>query len=164
MTQILNFYKSVESLINLILTGEEKKTAYQDFIELKSDFLISINNPKDHAFNSYFLHSIQLFLVNCNVDDRKNLVEVLRENDRMLSGAYILTMVKEKVGTSQEDHFADKFQNMMHNFIVGKKVHFTICLALYFYIENISKIKVKDKRISVGTYEELIRFNSVKRN
>lgn len=158
------FYKPLQSLVNVILTGDEKSPQGEEPIILGEEFLNSVSNPKDDSFNLYFLDRIEKFLANRGKNDRVDMVKVFYDNDDLLSGAYILTNISNKDHRIEDEDFAEKFNKIMLEFVIGGDIHIALCVTLYFYIENLARINSKNRRISIAMYNKALMQNSRKRD
>ena len=158
-----SFYRPLKSLINVILTGDEKSPQGEGSIELDGEFLASIDNPKDDSFNLYFLDRIEKFLTKCGKNDRVDMVRVFYDNVELLSGAYIWTVLTNKNHKIDQELYMDK-NKIMLEYVSGEKAHMALCLTLYFYVENLTRINIKNRKISIDIYNNAIIENSTKRD
>lgn len=159
--EIKEFYKPIKSLVNLILTGEKEINVNDNPIILTQEFIEALSQYNSNSYNSYFLNQIESFLETCNNDDRFDLLKFYQENDVLLIGASILNEQLADSAKLEGKDFSEILDSMFSDFIVNKKVHLVLCFAIYFYIENLSKINIVNGMVSRTDYQKAINFNSV---
>lgn len=164
MMEIKEFYKPIESLVNLILTGEREITINIEPIIVTQEFIVALSQYSSNSYNSYFLNQIEIFLESCNNEERFNFLKFYQENDVLLIGASILSEQLADSAKLEGKDFSEILDSMFSDFIVNKKVHPVLCFAIYFYIENLSKINIVNGMVSRTDYQKAINFNSIKRD
>lgn len=162
--EIKEFYKPITSLVNLILTGEKEITVNNDPIIVIQEFVDAIAQYNRNTYNFYFLNRIESFLETCNNDDRLDLLKFYEENDVLLIGASILNEQLADSAKLEGKDFSEILNSMFSDYIVNKEVHPVLCFAIYFYVENLSKIKIVDGMVSRKEYQKVIEFNSIERD
>ncbi|MGV8994529.1 MAG: hypothetical protein ACOH1O_10540 [Flavobacterium sp.] len=158
-----NFYKPLESLVNVILTGDEKNPQGEHPIQLDGEFLSSISNPADDSFNLCFLDRIHKFLENRGESDRVDLVKVFYDNVDLLAGAFIWTVLTNKNHKINQEISMDQ-NKIMFDYVSVGTAHLALSLTLYFYVENLAGLNISNDTISIDTYNKAIFENSIKRD
>ena len=158
------FYSPIKSLVNLILTGEKKINNNKTLITVCQEFLDSASFNNSDDYNLYYLNCIEVFLNNCNNEERVNLVKVFYENDDLVTGVLLInTLVTNSKSIKQTD-FSDTINSMLANFVANGEVDDILSLSLYFYIERVSKLTIINGELSRSDYEQTIKFHSMKRD
>lgn len=158
------FYKPNQSLVNLILTGEREITVNNDPILITQEFIDAISQYSSNTYNLYFLNRIEIFLESCNNEERFDLLKVYQENDVLLIGASIMSKLFAKSVKLAGNDFSEILNTIFSDFVVAKEVHPVLCFAMYFYLENLSKINIVNGKVSRTDYQKVIKFNSIKRD
>lgn len=156
----IHFYKPVELLINTILTGKETAVFENDLLVLHPAFIKSLKETGDDQNNPYFLSHIECFLKNCTRNTRETLLYFFIENSSSLSAVYLLTGLNDATANK---NLSLGMNLMLTEFVENQKQSNTLILALYFYIENLSRIKLSDSSISKETYQKILKYNSIVR-
>ena len=157
------FYSPIKSLVNLILTGERKINHYLEFIPITQEFVNSLINIDDDYYNIHFLHCIALFLDECNVSERNDIMKIYKENVIFIFGTLILNGQLMDVALEENKDLHTVLDDIFSDYLTYKKLQPTLCLAIYFYIENLSQIEFNDRLILKSEYEKVIQCNSIKR-
>ncbi|MGM8362442.1 hypothetical protein ACSV4D_11050 [Flavobacterium sp. ARAG 55.4] len=158
------FYKPIKSLVNLILTGEKEINVNNNPIIVTQEFLVAISEYSRNTYNLYFLNRIESFLESCNNNDRCDLLKFYQENNVLLIGASILNEQLADSAKLEGKDFSEILDSMFSDYIVNKEVHPVLCFAIYFYVENLSKINIVNGMVSRKEYQKAIKFNSIKRD
>ena len=157
------FYSPIKSLANLILTGEKKINQDGEFIPITQEFIDSLINIDDD-YNLYFLSCIENFLSNCSKEEKVDVIKVLCENEDLLHGVTLINGMVANSKSSKQNDSLDTIDSMLTNFINKGEVHHILTLSLYFYIESIAKIDIKNREIALSDYEKVVEFHSIKRD
>ena len=162
--KIKKIYKPITSLVNLILTGEKEITVNNDPIIVTQEFVDAISQYDRNTYNLYFLNRIESFLESCNNNDRCDLLKFYQENNVLLIGASILNEQLADSAKLEGKDFSEILNSMFSDYIVNKEVHPVLYFAIYFYVENLSKINIVNGMVSRNEYQKAIKFNSIKRD
>ena len=162
--EIKEFYKPIKLLVNLILTGKKEITINNNPIIVTQEFVDAISEYSRNTYNLYFLNRIESFLESCNNDERFDLLKFYQENDVLLIGASILSEQLADSAKLEGKDFSEILNSMFSDYIVNKEVHPVLCFAIYFYVENLSKINIVNGMVSRKEYQKAIKFNSIKRD
>lgn len=158
------FYSSIKSLINLILTGEKEVNHNHNSITVTQEFLDSPRSNNCQEYNLFFLHYIEVFLKNCTIEDRINLVKVLYENIDLVTVVLLTNLLDTNSESINQNDFSNSINSMLANFVTNGEVDDILSLSLYFYIERVSKLTIINGEVSRSDYEHTIKFHSIKRD
>ena len=157
------FYSPIKSLVNLILTGEKEISQDGESIPITQEFVDSIVNEDDDFYNLHYLNCIALFLDECESQERIDIMKIYNENIIFIFGTLILNGQLMDAAITEDKDVHTILDEIFSDYVIYKRLQPTLCLAIYFYIENLSKIEFKDRLISRFEYEKFIQYNSIKR-
>lgn len=158
------FYIPIRSLINLVLTGGRDIINNSNPIIIDPKFTDSLSCNNGNNYNEYFLNCIRLFLETCRYEERIDLLSVYQDNHLLLVGTSILNGLLFDSAIAEGNDFETILDSMFSDYITDGEVTPTLCIVIYFYIENLSNINIVDGIVSRSEYEKTINFNSIKRD
>lgn len=155
-----NFYAVLEPLINMILTGSDNPLTGIEKIKLCPGFIEAsevFQQGESEDYDIYILSILEPFFNNADSESRSDIVKIFLENTIVLNvGIMITSLTKKKLHENDIPNNLEILQNYDYNGVA----HFALYMALFYYIDNVLKVKSVDGYISRQTYEECLRFNS----
>ena len=143
----------------MILTGRKEVTNSSDPILTDPEFIDSLSFYSSSNYNEYFLNCIRLFLENCSYEERVDLLNVYQDNHILLLGTSILNGLLFDLAIAAGNDFGTVLDSIFSDYLTDGEVNTTLCIALYFYIENLSKINLINGTISRTVYQKAIKLD-----
>lgn len=157
-------YAVLVPLIHLILTGSKEIAIEDGRIKLSEGYFLSMEEYTKGKQSRHFYQCIHLFLASISQEDKADIIKILIENDTLLLAAMMTDQLESKKTINLNQDSKAVFNKMMFDFLCGNNINPIIHRALYFYVENLHRLEIKESFISRTEYEKVLKFNIQARN
>ncbi|MBB1148538.1 hypothetical protein H4K35_00045 [Myroides sp. NP-2] len=157
-------YAVLVPLIHLILTGSKEIAIEDEGVKLSEGYFLSMEEYAKGKQSRYFYQCIHFFLESVSQEEKADILKILIENDTLLLAAMMTDQLESKKSTNLNQDSKAIFNTMMFDFLCGNNTDPVIHRTLYFYLENLHRLEVKNLTISNNEYKRVLNFNNQKRS
>ncbi|MGG5598181.1 hypothetical protein ACPDHJ_00050 [Myroides sp. C8-3] len=154
------YYAVLVPLIHLILTGSKDIIIEDDRIKLSEGYFLSMEEYAKGKQSRYFYQCIHFFLESVSQEEKADIIKILIENDTLLLAAIMTDQLASKKPINLNQDSKAIFNKMMFVFLCGNNTDPVIHRTLYFYLENLHRLDIRELTISKAEYNSLLKFNS----
>ncbi len=158
------YYSVLVPLINLILTSNKELIVENEYIKLSEGYFLSMEEYAKGKQSKYFYQCIHAFLASISQEEKADIIKILIENDTLLLAAMMTDQLKSKKPIDLNQDNKAVFNKMLFDFLCGNRMDPIISSTLYFYLENLHRLKIKEFSITKAEYERVLEFNAQARN
>lgn len=153
-------YAVLVPLIHLILTRSKEIAIEDERIKLSKGYFLSMEEYANGKQSKYFYQCIHSFLESISQEERAEIIKILIENDTLLLAAMMIDQLESKTTINLNQDSKAVFNKMMFDFLCDNNINTIIHRALYYYLENLHRLEIKESSISRIEYERVLKFNT----
>lgn len=153
-------YAVLVTLIHLILTGSKEIAIEDERIKLSEGYFLSMEDYAKGKQSRYFYQCIHFFLESVSQEEKADIIKILIENDTLLLAAMMTDQLESKKPINLNQDSKAVFNKMMFDFLCGNNIDPIIHRVIYFYLENLHRLEIKESFISKTEYERILKFNA----
>lgn len=158
------YYSVLVPVINLILTGYNEIDENNGIITLSTGYQNSTEEYSKGKQSLHFLDSINRYLESLSLDQKKDIVKIILDNDVLLTATILTHQLESSTPINISNDNQEYLDKVVFNYLSDNTVDPFLYKILYMYLENLHRIERNQWSITITEYNRILKLNKKERD